>query len=179
MTDPGPTETSPARRDREGRARLFAFLESLGIETTTLEHAAVFTVAEAQRWRGEIAGGHCKSLFLKDKKGGLWLVVADEERQVDLKALARQLGAPRFSFAKPELLREVLGIEPGAVTPFALINDPEHRVRVVLDQAMLEHELLNYHPLSNDATTTIRSDDLEAFVAACGHQTYITDLDRP
>ncbi len=161
----------------EGRARLFARLDELGIGTETVEHAPAFTVEEAQRLRGEIAGGHCKCLFLKDKKGGLWLVVADEARAVDLKALSKRLGAPRFSFGKPELLRQVLGIEPGSVTPFALINDPQHRVTVVLDKAMLEHERLNYHPLANTATTTIASDDLRAFIAACGHETYITKLD--
>ncbi len=161
----------------EAQARLFTRLEALGIASETVEHAPVFTVEEAQRLRGEIPGGHCKSLFLKDKKGGLWLVVADEARAVDLKALAKQLGAPRFSFGKPDLLREVLGIEPGSVTPFALINDPGHRVTVVLDKAMLKQERLNYHPLANTATTTIASADLRAFIAACGHETYITELD--
>ena len=161
----------------DGRARLFAFLDGLGIETSTVEHPAAFTVAEARMRRGDIAGGHCKSLFLKDQKGGLWLVVADEARLIDLKALAKRLGAPRFSFARPELLVEVLGVEPGAVTPFALINDTEARVRVVLDSRMLSQARLNYHPLVNTATTTIASADLRAFVAACGHEAYITVLD--
>ncbi len=161
----------------EDRARLFARLDELGIATATVEHAPVFTVEEAQALRGEIAGGHCKSLFLKDKKGGLWLVVADEARTVDLKALSKRLGSPRFSFGKPDLLREVLGVEPGSVTPFALINDAECRVSVVLDKAMLDNAQLNYHPLANTATTTIASNDLRAFIAATGHETYITELD--
>lgn len=162
---------------RATQAVLFSFLDRLGIITETVSHPPVFTVEEARALRGEIAGGHCKCLFLKDKKGGLWLVVADEARRVDLKALAKHLGAPNFSFAKPERLRETLGVEPGSVTPFALINDRDNRVRVVLDQAMLAHDQLNYHPLSNDATTTIASADLAAFIAACGHQAYITDLE--
>jgi Ala-tRNA(Pro) deacylase len=172
------SEAGPERADwRPDQARLFAFLDRLGIETTTRRHAPVFTVADARAHRGEIPGGHCKSLFLKDKKGGLWLVVADEGRRVDLKALARGLGAPRLSFANEALMRAVLGIEPGAVTPFALINDAERRVKVVLDAAMLGHAQLNYHPLANDATTTIAAGDLRRFVAALGYEPYITDLD--
>jgi Ala-tRNA(Pro) deacylase len=159
------------------RADLFAFLDRLGIITVTVSHAPVFTVDEARALRGEIAGGHCKCLFLKDKKGGLWLIVVDEARRVDLKALSRHLDAPRFSFANPDRLREALGVEPGSVTPFALINDRDQRVTVVLDQAMLANARLNYHPLANDATTTIASTDLTAFVAACGHEAYITDLE--
>jgi len=168
-----PIATPPATRDA-----LFAFLTELGIETVTTEHAPVFTVEQAQALRGAIPGGHCKSLFLKSKKGAFWLVVADEQRRVDLKQLARHLGSGNLSFGKPEVLAEVLGVEPGSVTPFALINDREHRVRVVLDQAMLAHQELNYHPLKNDATTTIASVDLQAFIAALGHEAYITDLEN-
>jgi len=163
----------------EARTRLFARLAALGIETTTTAHPPVFTVEESRALRGRIPGGHCKCLFLKDKRGALWLVVADEARRVDLKGLARALDAGRLSFGSAELLRETLGVEPGSVTPFALINDTARRVRVVLDRAMLENQRLNYHPLSNDATTTIGADDLKAFIAALGHQTYISDLDRP
>ena len=171
-------EATDERRLHADQARLFALLDELGIPTTTRRHRPVFTVAEARARRGEIPGGHCKSLFLKDKKGGLWLVVADEDRRLDLKALAKALGSPRLSFASPGLLREVLAIAPGAVTPFALINDAGRRVRVVLDAAMLGHERLNYHPLANDPTTTITSSDLCRFVAALGYRAYITDLDR-
>ena len=163
---------SPATPDQ-----LFARLEELGIDTATTWHEPVFTVAESRRLRGEISGGHCKSLFLKDKKGALWLVVADEARRVDLKRLAKRLGARNFSFGKPELLMETLGVAPGAVTPFALINDGAGRVRVALDGAMMKQARLNYHPLTNRATTTIASVDLAAFIAACGHEPHILDLD--
>ena len=156
---------------------LFARLDALGITHRTYTHPPVFTVAEAAALRGELPGGHCKSLFLKDKKGGLWLVVALEERRVDLKALAAVLGAPRFSFGNPELLYEVLGVRPGSVTPFALANDPEQRVAVVLDKAMLEYDPLNYHPLENDRTTAVSPADLLRFIAACGHRPRIVDLD--
>ncbi len=155
---------------------LFARLEALGIETQTHHHEPLFTVDESKRLRGLIPGGHCKSLFLKAKKGGLWLVVTLEDRKLDLKALARRLGAGALSFGKPALLMEVLGVPPGAVTPFALINDASLRVKVVLDKEMMALDLVNYHPLTNEATTTIRPEDLLAFIAACGHEPVIIDF---
>ena len=155
----------PATRDA-----LFARFKDLGLETTTRDHAPVYTVEEAQALRGEIPGGHCKNLFLKDDKGNIWLIVCLEEAQVDLKAAPAKIGSRRLSFGKPELLMEVLGVEPGSVTPFGLINDTENRVNVVLDAAMMAHELVNYHPLENTATTTIRSQDLVAFIRSCGHE---------
>jgi Ala-tRNA(Pro) deacylase len=159
--------------------QLFARLDALGIAHKTYTHPPVFTVAEAVALRGQLPGGHCKSLFLKDKKSGLWLVVALEERRVDLKRLADALGAPRFSFGNAELLYEVLGVRPGSVTPFALANDCEHRVTVVLDREMLNHDPLNYHPLENDLTTAIAPADLLRFIADCGHRPRIVDLDGP
>jgi Ala-tRNA(Pro) deacylase len=157
--------------------QLFARLDALGIAHRTYAHPPVFTVAEAVALRGQLPGGHCKSLFLKDKKGGLWLVVVLEERRIDLKRLAEALGAPRFSFGSAELLYAVLGITPGSVTPFALANDTAHRVGVVLDRAMLAHDPLNYHPLDNARTTAIAPADLLRFIAWCGHQPRILDLD--
>ena len=156
---------------------LFARFAVLGIETTTHRHAAVFTVEENQTSRGEIPGAHCKSLFFKDKKGVLWLVVALEDRRLDFKLLARLIGAARLTFASPDRLRTHLGIEPGAVTPFALINDAVCQVRVVLDAAMMAAEFANFHPLSNDATTSIRPRDLSRFITDCGHHAAIVDLD--
>jgi Ala-tRNA(Pro) deacylase len=157
--------------------QLFARLDRLGMAHRTYHHPPVFTVAEAVALRGKLPGGHCKSLFLKDKKAGLWLVVALEERRVDLKRLADALGAPRFSFGNPELLYEVLGVKPGSVTPFAIANDAARRVAVVLDRAMLDHDPLNYHPLENDRTTAIAPADLLRFIADCGHHPRIIDLD--
>ena len=154
----------PATRDD-----LFARFAELGIETTTKDHDPVYTVEEARALRGEISGGHCKNLFLKDKKGVLWLVVTLEDAQVDLKALPKKIGSGRLSFGKGELLIEVLGIEPGSVTPFSLINDTEQKVQVVLDASMMAHDVLNFHPLKNDATTSVSSQDLLKFVQACGH----------
>jgi Ala-tRNA(Pro) deacylase len=149
---------------------LFAYLDRLGIAHPTVTHAPAFTVEEARAHRGQIAGGHTKNLFLKDKKDALFLVVALEDAAIALKSLHRVLGASgRFSFGSAELMRATLGIEPGAVTPFAVLNDVAARVSVVLDAAMMEHAVLNYHPLRNTMTTTIARDDLVRFLAATGH----------
>ncbi len=149
---------------------LFAKLAELGIETRTHEHPPLRTVEESQALRGEISGGHTKNLFLKDKKSALWLVTAREDTEIDLKTLHRQIGSARLSFGKPELMREVLGVEPGSVTPFALVNESARQVNFVLDEALLEYETLNFHPLVNTATTSIARDDFLKFVAACGHE---------
>ena len=155
----------PAQRDQ-----LFARFESLGIAVTTREHPPVFTVEEARALRGTIPGGHCKNLFLKDDKGAIWLIVCLEDADIDLKSAPAKIGSRRLSFGKPELLKQILGVEPGSVTPFGLINDREVRTNVILDEAMMRHDLLNYHPLKNDATTTLRAADLVAFIISCGHQ---------
>ena len=155
------------------RQDLFARLNGLGIATRTFEHAPVFTVDEARRLRGEIPGGHTKNLFLVDKDERLWLVVALEDAAIDLKALPRKVGSGRVSFGKPDRLRQTLGIEPGSVTPFALINDVDARVNVVLDEAMMREPFLNCHPLENTATTTIAAAELLRFIRSCGHSPQI------
>lgn len=151
------------------RSDLMAFLGKLGIETGTVEHAALFTVAEAKKLRGEIAGGHTKNLFLKDKKGALFLVVAEEDAVIDMKGVHKVIGSGRLSFGKPDLLMEVLGVLPGSVTPFAAINDEAGRVGIILDETLLRHERLNFHPLENTATTSIATNDLIVFLRATGH----------
>lgn len=155
------------------REELFARFEELGVKTNTIEHKAVFTVAESSALERNIPGGHTKNLFLKCKKGRLFLVVALNNAEIDLKKLHRILGSGRLSFGKPELLMEVLGVKPGSVTPFSLINDRENRVTVVLDEAMMRHDILNYHPLQNTATTSIARDDLIRFIRSCGHEPHI------
>jgi Ala-tRNA(Pro) deacylase len=151
------------------RADLFSRFERLGLRTTTVDHAPVFTVDEAKKVHDAIPGGHCKNLFCKDEKGVLWLIVALEDARIDLKAAPSKIGSRRLSFGKPDLLMEVLGVEPGSVTPFALINDTTTRVNVILDAAMMTQALLNYHPLQNTATTTISNADLITFIQSCGH----------
>jgi Ala-tRNA(Pro) deacylase len=152
------------------REDLFARLAALGIATRTVEHAAVFTVAESSKLERALPGGHTKNLFLKDKSGALFLVVALGRAHIDLKQLHRKLGCDRLSFGRPELLMEVLGVPAGSVTPFALINDRARRVTVILDADMMRHDELNFHPLENTATTNIGRDDLLAFIRWCGHE---------
>jgi Ala-tRNA(Pro) deacylase len=163
---------SPTARE----AALHEKLGALGIAWTTYEHAPVFTVEEAAIVNASQPGGHTKNLFLKDKKGGLWLVVLRDDFRLDLNALSKQIGASRFSFGSGELLIETLGVPPGSVTPFALINDQEHKVRVVLDEDMLRLAPLNFHPLRNDRTIAVSAADLLRFIADCGHAPQIVNL---
>ena len=158
---------------------LLARLTELGIETTTVEHPPLFTVEDSQALRGDIPGGHTKNLFLKDKKGNIFLVVVEEETRVDLKSLHQPLGAAsRLSFGSAELLEEVLGVKPGAVTAFGPVNDTGGRVTVVLDEELMAHETVNCHPLVNTATTAIRSADLIRFLRATGHEPRIMTVPR-
>jgi Ala-tRNA(Pro) deacylase len=149
---------------------LFAYLDSLGVAHQTVRHPPVFTVGEARALRGQVAGGHTKNLFLRDKRGALFLVVAPEDAAIELKSLHRLLGASgRFSFGAAEVMGETLGVEPGSVTPFAVINDKAGRVTVILDAALMVHDVLNFHPLVNTATTTIPRAGLLKFLEATGH----------
>ena len=139
----------------------------------------MFTVNEAQSLRGTLPGGHNKNLFLKDRFGALYLIVLLEDARINLKTLPDIIGSGRISFGSADLLRDVLGVEPGSVTPFALINDKERRVTPVLDATMLQHDLLNYHPLLNTMTTTIGRDDLIRFVQSTGHEPLIRAVADP
>lgn len=155
---------------------LFAYLDRLGIAHRTVTHPPVFTVEQARALRGSIPGGHTKNLFLKDKRDAIFLVVALEEAAIDLKTLHRRFDAGRFSFGSADLLREVWGVEPGAVTPFGAINDTGGRVSVVLDAGMMRHATLNYHPLVNTMTTSISADGLIRFLQATGHAPRIVEV---
>jgi Ala-tRNA(Pro) deacylase len=156
---------------------LLAYLTALGVETTTVDHPPLFTVEDSRTLRGEIPGGHTKNLFVKDKKGRLFLLVLGEETAVDLKRAHETIGAQgRVSFGSAELLEEVWGVKPGAVTPFGAINDKAGRVSVVLDEAMMRHERLNFHPLVNTRTTGLKSADLIKFLRATGHEPLVAAL---
>ena len=161
------------------RAELFALFDRIGIRTTTFDHESVFTVEQAKKVHDDVPGGHCKNLFCKDEKGVLWLIVALEDATIDLKAAKDKIGSRRLTFGKPELLMEILGIEPGSVTPFSLINDTTVKTNVILDAAMMQLDQLNFHPLKNDATTTISSADLLTFINACGHAPRIVAVSEP
>jgi len=160
------------------RDQLMGLLAELGIVAATHEHPPVYTVEEAQAHTAHLPGGHCKNLFLKDKKGQLFLVVCLDSQEVRINALARRLGAARLSFGNAELLLATLGVTPGSVTPFALINDVERKVQPVLDAKMLRHEILNYHPLTNEATVSIRSAELTRLLTHWGYRPIILDLDE-
>ena len=150
---------------------LFAYLDRLGIAHMTVKHPPLFTVEESQALRGQIPGGHTKNLFLKDKKGAHFLVVAPEDANIALKHLHRLLGATgRFSFASADAMRVMLGVEPGSVTPFVAINASSLPVKIVLDAALFAHATLNFHPLVNTMTTSIASEDLMKFLRATGHE---------
>jgi Ala-tRNA(Pro) deacylase len=152
-------------------AQLFVTFDALGIASTTVKHPPLFTVEQSQALRGKIPGCHTKNLFLRDKKNALYLVVAEENADIELKGLHRLLGASgRFSFGSADLLREVLGVAPGAVTPFGAINDTEGRVTVVLDAALMEHDTINCHPLVNTMTTSLKRADLVKFLQSTGHE---------
>ena len=155
-------------------AELFQFLDSLGIAHQTKYHPPVFTVAESQALRDEIPGGHTKNLFLKDKKDRYFLLTVDEHATVDLKTVHQIVGgASKFSFGKPEKLMEYLGVIPGAVTAFGVVNDAGGNVTIVLDADLMKNDVVNCHPLSNDATTSISSGDLIRFVEATGHTAHV------
>jgi Ala-tRNA(Pro) deacylase len=149
--------------------QLFARLDALGIAHRTVEHPPVFTVEEAKALRGNLPGHHIKNLFLRNKKEEMWLVVALEDRAIDLRRLGEVLGAGRFSFGSAERLKRTLGVDPGSVTPLALANDEAHAVHLVLDRGIADGGPVNAHPLVNTMTTAIAPADLLRFFAATGH----------
>jgi Ala-tRNA(Pro) deacylase len=160
------------------RADLFAALDALGVAHRTLEHPAVFRVGEGEDFKAALPGGHTKNLFLKDAKGQLWLVSALQDTRIDLKALPRTIGAAKLSFGAAELMWETLGVTPGAVTAFGLINDADRRVRFVLDAALAQADPVNFHPLENTATTAVSQADFRRFLAAIGVEPLIVDFAR-
>lgn len=159
-----------------GSRALLERLESLDIAHRTVVHRPVYTVAESRELRADFPGGHSKNLFLRNKKGRMWLVTCLEDRQIDLKRLAEHLGAGRFSFASAERLMRYLGVIPGAVTPFAVINDREQAVHMVLDAGLLEHDPLHFHPLDNGMTTAVSAEGLLRFLEHAMHPPQIVDL---
>lgn len=168
--------TTPLPAPPVDRIGLLGFLSALGIDHTTHDHAPVFTVAESEEIKLDIPGGHTKNLFLKDKKDNLILISAEHSTRIELKRLHERLGCGRLSFGSAERLVDALGVTPGSVTAFALINDPQRRVRFILDAALMAHQTVNFHPMKNDATTSISRDGLLAFLAALGRKPEIMDF---
>lgn len=161
-----------------GEAELYAFFERHGIGWSHHTHPPLHTVEESRALRGQLPGLHVKNMFMKDKKGRLVLATCLEDRRFRIRDLEREIGCKGLSFGKPELLWDALGVHPGAVTPFALLNDPDRQVEPVLDRALTEGGTVNAHPLHNQATTAISSEDLLRFFALTGHQPRIVDFDR-
>lgn len=158
------------------RQDLMAKLESLNIAVKITEHAPLFTVEDSKILRGQICGGHTKNLFMKDKKGALFLLVVGEDATINMKTMHKTLNCARLSFGKPDLLMEKLGISPGSVTAFSIINDPTAEVRIIFDETLMANDIINCHPLTNDATVSIKRDDLISFTRACGHEPTIMAL---
>ena len=170
--------TTPLPNSPVDQAALLKYLDDCGFQATTINHPPLFTVGESQELRGKLEGGHTKNLFLKDKKGNHFLLTAQEDSVVNLKSLHRLLGGTgRLSFGNAEKMQAYLGVTPGAVTAFGVINDRQDSVKFALDQRLLKHEKINCHPLSNESTTTLLVDDLLAFAKSCGHDPMIVDLD--
>ncbi|MGI9351429.1 MAG: prolyl-tRNA synthetase associated domain-containing protein [Rhizobiaceae bacterium] len=156
---------------------LLNLLDELGIETKTYEHEAVFTVEESAKIKQDIPGGHTKNLFLKDKKGNFFLIVAEGTAQIKLNSIHGLIGARgRVSFGNAEALMDMLGVKPGSVTAFAPVNDHDNRVKVIIDASLLRYDLINCHPLTNEMTTTISKPDLLKFLEHVNHAPEIIAL---
>jgi len=165
-----------ARTMPDIRKPLFDLLDKFNIEHTTHEHEAIFTVEQGAHIKAKLPGGHTKNLFLKDKSGALFLVCALGETKIQINQLHKHLSCKRLSFGKPDLMAEVLGVAPGSVTLFAIMNDKAGRVTLVLDKALIAHETVNFHPMENTATTAFKACDVQVFAQATGHTTIIVDF---
>jgi Ala-tRNA(Pro) deacylase len=160
----------------KSRSDLLAFLDGLGVEHRTFDHPAVFRVGEGEEVKAQIPGAHTKNLFLKDAKGQLWLVSAADSTAIDLKRLHHLIGSARLSFGPEALMVETLGVTPGSVTAFGLINDAGRRVRFALDRVLDEAEALNFHPLTNTATTSVSRSGFRRFLEAIGVKPLVVDF---
>jgi Ala-tRNA(Pro) deacylase len=156
--------------------RLIDWMTSHGLEVLTHEHEPVFRVEEGLELKAAMPGAHTKNLFLKDKKDAIWLVSARQDTTVDLKRLPRAIGADRLSFGREDLLWETLGVRPGSVTALALINDPHRRVTFVLDRALWEAEVVNFHPLTNAATSALPQAEFRRFLELIGREPLVVDF---
>lgn len=178
---PPPTSSPTPPKDAKTRAALFDYLDSLSLDHRTVDHPPIFTVEEGRDLKKDMPGGHSKNLFLKDKKGALTLAVALGDTRVDLIGLGKAIGAKgRLSFGKPDLMTATMGVIPGAVTPFALVNPGASALaQVIVDEHLLAHDPVWFHPLENNASTAISPSDLIVFIESCGFTPQILDLSAP
>ncbi len=161
--------------------KLLEALADLGLNTSTLHHDAVFRVGEGDEIKAALPGAHTKNLFLKDDKGQLWLISAEQSTQINLKTLPKIIGSGRLSFGSEERLYNALGVRPGSVTALGLINDPNHKVKFILDKALADADIVNFHPLTNTATTALSQADFRSFIESLGRRLVVIDfaaLDR-
>jgi Ala-tRNA(Pro) deacylase len=172
------TEDKPTPEPLYDRDRLLAWMADKAIAQTTHDHPAVFRVEEGLELKAAMPGAHTKNLFLKDKKGRLWLISARQDTVVDLKRAPKTIGSDRLSFGNEKLLYETLGVRPGSVTALGLINDPDHRVTFVLDKALWDADIVNFHPLANTATTAIPQAEFRRLLSLLGREPIIVDFDR-
>jgi len=156
--------------------KLLAALDDLGLNTSTTRHAAVFRVGEGEGIKDQLPGAHTKNLFLKDDRGQLWLISAEQHTRINLKTLPRMIGSGRLSFASPERLYDALGVTPGSVTALALVNDPDRKVIFLLDKTLAEAGIVNFHPLTNTATTALSQADFRTFLASLGRELRVVDF---
>lgn len=161
------------------RDSLLAWMAERGIDQTTHDHPAVFTVDEGHDIKAAMPGAHTKNLFLKDKKGRLWLISAEQKTVIDLKAAPRTIGSDRVSFGNETLMWETLGVRPGSVTALGLINDVDRRVTFVIDKRLWDADVVNFHPLTNTATTALTQTAFRQVMAALGREPMIVDFDAP
>jgi Ala-tRNA(Pro) deacylase len=158
------------------RDRLLAWMADNGVAQATTDHPAVFRVDEGHDLKAGMPGAHTKNLFLKDKKGRLWLISARQDTVVDLKRAPKTIGSDRLSFGNEGLLHETLGLTPGSVTALGLINDADGRVTFVLDKALWDADVVNFHPLTNTATTALTQDAFRKFLALVGREPIVVDF---
>lgn len=159
------------------RNSLLAYLATHGIAQTTHDHPAVFRVEEGLELKADMPGVHTKNLFLKDKKGRLWLISAAQDTVIDLKRAHKVLDSDRLSFGNEQLMWQYLGVRPGSVTALGLINDPDQSVTFVLDRALWEADIVNFHPLVNTATTALAQADFRRFLETLQRPEFVVDFE--
>ena len=157
---------------------LIRILNDNGFEYFLEEHAPLFTVEDSKSLRGQIEGAHSKNLFLKDAKANFFLISIEESASIDLKKTMQQIQSKKLSFAKPEYLQDILGTEPGSVSPFALLNDTKKQVKFYLDRSFLDSETVNFHPLINTATVNISPQNLIELIEKYHNPVNYIDLEN-
>jgi Ala-tRNA(Pro) deacylase len=171
------TTSSPAPEPAHDRDSLLDWFAANDIAHTTHDHAAVFRVEEGLELKAALPGAHTKNLFLKDKKGRLWLISARQDTVIDLKQAHKTIGADRLSFGNEGLMWETLGVRPGSVTALGLINDADRRVTFILDKALWDADIVNFHPLTNTATTALDQAAFRRVLALLGREPMVVDFE--